>query len=103
MSVIVVATITPAEGQFQAVLDAFTTIIPAVHQEDGCELYAAHTDGKVIIMVERWASPEALKVHADGENLVKLGAVIDDLLAKPTVVKALENVPAGEPGKGTIQ
>jgi quinol monooxygenase YgiN len=103
MSVIVVATITPAEGQFQAVLDAFTTIIPAVHEEPGCELYAAHTDGRIIVMVERWASPEALKVHADGENLVKLGAAIDKLLAVPTVVKALENVPAGDPAKGTIQ
>jgi quinol monooxygenase YgiN len=103
MSVIVVATITPAEGQFEAVLDAFTTIIPAVHQEPGCELYAAHTDGRLIIMVERWASADALKVHADGDNLVKLNAVIGDLLAKPTIVKATENVPAGDPLKGTIQ
>jgi quinol monooxygenase YgiN len=103
MSVIVVATITPAEGQFQAVLDAFTTIIPAVHEELGCELYAAHTDGKLIVMVERWATPELLKVHSEGQNLVKLNAVIGTLLAKPTVVKALQNVPAGDPLKGTIQ
>jgi quinol monooxygenase YgiN len=103
MSVIVVATITPAEGQYQAVLDAFTDIIPAVHQEEGCELYAAHTDGKVIIMVERWTSLELLGAHAAGENLVKLNAITGDLLATPTVVSRLQNVPAGDPVKGSIQ
>ncbi len=103
MSVIVVATITPAEGQFQAVLDGFTSIIPAVHEEEGCELYAAHSDGKQIFMVERWTSAELLQAHADGENLVKLNAITGELLAKPTVVKVTENVPAGDPQKGTIQ
>ncbi len=103
MSVIVVATITPLEGHLQDVLDALAVSVPLVHEEPGCELYSAHTDGKIIIMVERWASQEALDVHAAGANLVTFGKLAGGYLAGPPVVETLRAVPLGDPVKGAIQ
>jgi quinol monooxygenase YgiN len=103
MSVIVVATLTPREGHLQNLLDALAVTVPLVHDEPGCELYAAHTDGKVVIMVERWTSQEALDVHAAGANLVTFGELAGSHLLGPAVVETLRTVPLGDPVKGTIQ
>ena len=103
MSVVVVATITPKRGRLQELEDALAITVPLVHAEPGCELYAAHTDGKVVIMVERWASPEALETHSKADGLKRFTALTEDVLAQPIEVKVLENLPLGEPKKGTIQ
>lgn len=103
MSVLVVATITPREGQLQKVLDALAVSIPLVHDEPGCELYAAHTDGKVVIMVERWETQDALDVHSHGKNLKTFGELAGSALVGAPAVTVLENVPFGQEKKGTIQ
>lgn len=103
MSVVVVATITPKPGRLQDLLDAMAATVPLVHAEPGCELYAVHTDGTAIIMVERWESPEALRVHSKGDNLRAFGEATADALAGAPVVVVTENVPFGDPSKGSIQ
>ena len=103
MSVVVVAVLTPKTGRSQEILDAFAVVSPTVHAEPGCELYAAHTDGNLVVMVECWASPADLAVHATGPGIAQLGALTDDALALPTDVKVLENVPFGDPAKGAIR
>ena len=45
MSIVVVATISPKPEHTDAVAAAFAGIIPQVHAEDGCELYALHRAG----------------------------------------------------------
>jgi quinol monooxygenase YgiN len=73
VSVVVVATITPKPDQVDAVRTAILAAVPEVHAEPGCELYAMHeADGK-FVMVERWESPEALRVHGTAEALTTLG------------------------------
>jgi len=42
MSIVVVATITPKPEHTDEVAAAFAGVIPQVHAEDGCELYALH-------------------------------------------------------------
>jgi quinol monooxygenase YgiN len=103
MSVVVVATLTPAPGRTQDVLDAFAAVSPLVHVEAGCELYAAHTDGSLVVMVERWSSPEDLSAHAAGEALAELNRLTEGALAGEPIVRVLNNVPLGDPVKGTIQ
>ena len=66
MSIVVVATISPKPEHTDAVAAAFAGIIPQVHAEDGCELYALHRAGDQLIMIERWVSEEALAVHSRG-------------------------------------
>jgi len=102
MSVVVVAVIEPKPGRIQDVLDAFAEVSPLVHDEPGCELYAAHTDGSTVVMVERWTSASDLQQHSDGAALVTLGTLFGDALTKPATVYAVQNVPIGDSGKGTI-
>jgi quinol monooxygenase YgiN len=100
---VVVAIQTPKPGRLQEVLDAFAVVSPLVHQEPGCELYAAHTDGRVCVMVERWTTQADLDAHAAGEPLARLIALWGDALEKPYDVWVLENVPLGDALKGTVQ
>jgi len=103
MSVVVVAIQTPKPGRLQDVLDAFEVITPLVHKEQGCELYAVHTDGEAVYIIERWSSQEDLDLHAAGEPLVKLDELRGDALAVPVAVHVMSNLPYGEPLLGTIQ
>ncbi len=103
MSVTVVALLTPLPGKTDDVLAAFAEVSPLVHQESGCELYAAHTDGTVVIMVESWATRADLDAHAAGAPLARLNELNAQLLEKPYDVWFTRNVPLGDSAKGTIQ
>ena len=101
-SVIVVATLTPNPGRLQDVIDGFAAVNPLVHAEPGCELYAVHTDGERVVMIERWTTSADLDAHAKGPALVELGRMHGDALASVEVLR-LENLPFGDPVKATVQ
>jgi quinol monooxygenase YgiN len=102
MSVTVVALLEAKPGLAPRVIDSFREVSPLVHQEPGCELYAAHTDGNVVIMVERWTTRADLDAHAAGAPLARLNELNSDLLVKPYDVWFLDPVPLGDPVKGII-
>lgn len=102
MSVVVVATIRPLPEHTDAVIAAFTATIPEVHAEDGCELYALHRAEDRLIMIERWASAEALKVHSKGAALAALGPQLAGKVSAPPEVIVSQAVPAGDPSKGQL-
>jgi quinol monooxygenase YgiN len=102
MSVVVVATITPKPEHADAVAAAFTEVIGQVHAEDGCELYALHAGAERLIMVEKWASREALAAHSAGAALAGLNPKLAGKLTGPTQVLVLDAVPAGDPAKGQL-
>ena len=102
MSITVVATIIPKPDRLDAVRDAFAHAIPAVHEEDGCELYAMHAGKGVLVMVERWRDGAALEAHGAGATFNQLSEGVKDDLAEPLVVHILEPVPAGDPAKGAL-
>jgi quinol monooxygenase YgiN len=102
LSVVVVATITPKPDQVEAVREAILAAVPKVHAEPGCELYALHEGKGQFVMVERWESPEALKVHGAAEALTTLGGQLADKLAGPLDVRRLSAVPAGDAAKGAV-
>lgn len=102
MSVVVVAVITPEPGKEDAVREAILETIPKVHAEPGCELYALHEGAGEFVMVERWASPEALAAHGKAEALTALGATLAGKVAGPPQVRRLDAIPAGEAGKGAL-
>jgi len=96
VSVVVVATITPLPGQEDAVREAILAAVPAVHEEPGCELYALHEGDGEFVMVERWESTDALRVHGKAEALTTLGGKLAGKVAGAPVVKRLAAVPAGD-------
>jgi quinol monooxygenase YgiN len=102
VSVVVVATITPKPDQVDAVREAILAAVPKVHAEPGCELYAVHEGAGEFVMVERWESPEALKVHGGAEALTTLGGQLAGKLQGAPEVRRLTAVPAGDAAKGAV-
>jgi len=102
MSVVVVATIVPLAEHRDEVLTAFTETIAQVHGEDGCELYALHEAPDRLIMIEKWASPEALRAHSKGAALTALNPKLAGKVARAPEVIVLQPVAAGETGKGVV-
>jgi quinol monooxygenase YgiN len=102
MSVVVVATIVPLPEHRDEVVAAFAEAIPRVHGEDGCELYALHQAGDRLVMIERWASQEALDAHSKGAALAAMGPRLTGKVAGPSEIIVLHAVPAGDPAKGQL-
>jgi quinol monooxygenase YgiN len=84
------------------VIAALVDAIPAVHAEDGCELYALHEGSDRLVMVEKWSSIEALNTHGEGPVLQELGLVLAEKVSTPPDVQVLHPHPAGETGKGAL-
>ncbi len=102
MSVVVVATISPLPEHTDEVIAVYTETIPLVHAEDGCELYALHQAPGTLIMVEKWASREALGAHSEGAALAAMRPKLAGKTAGPAQVVVLDAVPAGDPVKGQL-
>ena len=102
MSVVVVATILPRPEYRAEVIAAIREVTPQVHTEDGCELYALHEAPDRLIMIEKWATHQALATHSAGPALKDLGQALAGRVSAAPDVLVLEPVPAGDPGKGTL-
>ena len=104
MAVIIVATAYPAPEYREEVVAAFEAAIGKVHaEEDGCELYALHEgpDGR-LVMIEKYASDEAVAAHRAGTGLAALREALGGKLAAPMDVQVLSPHPAGAPVKGAL-
>ncbi len=89
----VLAMITAKPGQRGALLDAFNANVPAVRAEDGCIEYGAAADVDVLgrfqamlgpdsfVVIEKWASADALKAHAAAPHMAAYAAKTKELIA----------------------
>lgn len=103
MPVVVTAIFTPAEGAKDQLVDALRTVMPQVHQEQGCELYAIHdADDGTITMIEKWDSAELLDAHGAGEAVAHLNAAVKPYLAKPVLVTRMTPIAAGTDEQGLL-
>ena len=55
-----------------------------------------------LMMVEKWASSEALRAHSKGAALAAQAPRLAGKLAGPAEVIVLQAVPAGDPPKGEL-
>lgn len=101
--VVVTAVFLPLPGRIAELIAAFEATIPAVHAEDGCELYAIHEhpDGS-IVMMEKWSSTDLLDAHAASEATSALRAATIPLCVAEPVVTLLRPLPAGTEFQGTL-
>ena len=94
MSIVhVLAIIKTKLGQREAVLTLFNANVPAVLAEDGCIAYEATVDTDnagpmqtsfgpdTFVVVEKWASLDALGAHANSAHMKAYGARTKDMLA----------------------
>lgn len=89
----VVAVITTKPGKREDVLKEFRANMPAVHAEDGCIEYGPVTDAEgfggiqtpigadTFMVIEKWASADALKAHAAAPHMAAYAAKVKDMLA----------------------
>jgi quinol monooxygenase YgiN len=93
----VLAIITALPGQRETVLEAFRANMAAVHAEDGCIEYGPAIDapdgGRMqtelgpdsFVVIEKWASMEALAAHAASAHMAAYGAKTRPLLASRVI------------------
>jgi quinol monooxygenase YgiN len=89
----VLAMVTAKPGQRAALLEAFNANVPAVRAEEGCIEYGAAADVDVlgrfqamlgpdsVVVIEKWASGEALKSHAASPHMAAYAAKTKELIA----------------------
>ncbi len=93
----VIAIITAKPGLREAVLAEFRANMPAVHAEDGCIEYGPAIDAEGIgpfqtqfgqdtfVVIEKWASAEALKAHAAAPHMAAYAARTKEMIARRVV------------------
>src|SRR5260370_3388938 len=99
---IVVARVYPKPGRLQEVIDVYAGIVPLVYEEPGCELFALHTDGETVFVVEKWATPADLQAHAAGPAYAQIRAGINDLADHAPDGWVLDTLPFGQAAKRTL-
>jgi quinol monooxygenase YgiN len=106
MSEVVVVAVIRAKPGVEDQLEAlFQELIPQVQAEDGCLLYALHRsvdDPVQWLMIERWASRQALGQHEKQPALRAFGQRAGGLLEGPPAVSVYEAQPAGSQDKGRL-
>jgi quinol monooxygenase YgiN len=93
----VVAIVTARPGKRAELLHAFQANVPAVHAEEGCIEYVAAVDAEgagssqtrfgedTFVVVEKWASLDALKAHAAAAHMAAYAARTKDLIASRVI------------------
>jgi quinol monooxygenase YgiN len=93
----VLAVITAKPGMRDQILEAFRANVPAVHAEDGCIEYGAtidHDDAGAIqtkfgddtfVVVEKWASLDALKAHGAAPHMAAYAAKTRPMIAERVI------------------
>lgn len=100
---IVLATFHPHEGQHDAVRAAIAAVLPDVHQEAGCELYALHEEtGGHLVLIEKWTTRELWQEHLTLEPVKRLRASLEGLLESDTTVLEMYGVSAGGAQQGEL-
>jgi quinol monooxygenase YgiN len=101
-AVIIVATAYPKPEERAEVIAAFEAAIAQVHDaEPGCELYALHEGPDRLVMIEKYASQDAVQAHVGGTGLAGLRGALEGKLAAPMDVQVLTPHPAGT-SKGAL-
>lgn len=89
----VLAVITAKPGMRENILEAFRANVPAVHAEDGCIEYGATVDADGVgalqtkfgddafVVIEKWASLDALKAHAASPHMAAYAGKTKEMIA----------------------
>jgi quinol monooxygenase YgiN len=97
MTVHVLAILTAKPGKRAELLKNFQANVPNVHAEDGCIEYLATVDAEdalssqtrfgedTFVVVEKWASMNALKAHGAAPHMAAYAARTKDLIASRVV------------------
>lgn len=91
----VIATIEVQADRADEVVAVITDYLDVVRAEDGCiryELFRVKRDPDTLVMVERWASKEALRAHGTASHFVEMSGRLAALVAGAPKVQVLDPV-----------
>jgi len=94
--VVVVAVAKCKDGEAERMRAVMSEVAAASNEEEGCLSYVIHGDKNEpnrLVVVERWASQEALDNHFTLPHTQKVGENID-ALAEPPQIYFCEELPA---------
>ena len=95
-SVRVVAVLQAQAGSGSKILEMWPALSAKVRAEDGCLAYDLHrvaADEDGFVVLERWASVEALALHGGSAHMREFGRQAPSLLAAPTKVIVVTDDP----------
>lgn len=93
----VVALLSVQPGKGEDLLAAWPALAEQVRAEDGCLAYDLHTVARQpdrFVVLERWASPAALRAHGGSPHMKEFGAAGAAFMAGPAEVLVLPDLPA---------
>jgi quinol monooxygenase YgiN len=101
---VVIARLRPQQGKQSELLDVLRDLIPAVHEEPGCTLYAAHVDDATgdVVFVERYVDAAAFADHENGSALAQHGPRLRALLVSDPELAVMTPFAAGDGVKGVL-
>ena len=101
---VVVATIRPQGGCRDQVVAALENAVTRVHAEDGgCELCALHENDDLLVMIEKWTTPEALAAHTRSAAFAELAGRLKGNLDSDLDVQVLAPAPAAPASKDSSE
>ena len=103
MSIVAIARLFPTPGHTADLLAALEAASPAIHAEQGCELYAGHEapDGTVV-MIEKWTTQADLDAHVTSPAVLAYREARAPFEAKAPEIEVIEARPFGDPERGAL-
>jgi quinol monooxygenase YgiN len=105
VEIVVVGRLIARPGKQDELTEVLSALAARTHAEDGCLLYALHRevdDPDQYAIIERWASPEALRAHLRSDHFAAVIARAEELLAGPPNSVTYRSLPVGDPVKGLV-
>lgn len=91
----VVATFVAKPGQGEQLEEILAGALTAVRAEEGClryDFYRVRRDDTAFVMVEEWASKDALRAHGSSEAFQALSLRLGEVVAEAPVIRLLDPV-----------
>lgn len=100
---IVIASFQPLPRKTAELVALLESVIPQVHQEEGCELYALHQEvsGK-LVMIEKWTTQAHWHVHNNAPSVAAIQAGLPGLLDGTVVVEEMYGHEVGDATKDQL-
>lgn len=91
----VVATFVAKPGQGEQLEEILAGALTSVRAEEGClryDFYRVRRDDTAFVMIEEWASKDALRAHGSTEAFQAMSLRLAEVVAEAPVIRLLEPV-----------
>jgi quinol monooxygenase YgiN len=99
----VVVTLTPHPEHYAQVRDLVLEVIPDIHENPGCLLYAPHdTPNGQLVLIEAWTDRDAWLAHFELAAIKRLKQELPPWLAEPASRVEMCGLGVGDPTLGQL-